>query len=172
MAVKTADGRSARERLLAAADELFYAEGIHVVGVDRVVERAGVTKATLYNTFGSKDDLVRCYLEEHMRRRKERIARILAAHDTPRDRILGIFAEMEELLAGSKFRGCRFISAAAESRPGDASEAELAICEVNTGIFAFDADALRGALPRLRAENAQLASTSHSRQRSPAPRGR
>jgi AcrR family transcriptional regulator len=122
MAVKTADGRSARERLLAAADELFYAEGVHVVGVDRVVERAGVTKATLYNTFGSKDDLVRSYLEEHMRRRKERIARILAAHESPRDGILGIFAEIEELLAGSKFRGCRFISAAAESRPGDASE--------------------------------------------------
>jgi AcrR family transcriptional regulator len=121
MAVKTAFG-SARERLLAAADELFYAEGVHVVGVDRVVERAGVTKATLYNTFGSKDGLVRSYLEDHMRRRKERIARILAAHDTPRDRILGIFAEMEELLAGSKFRGCRFISAAAESRPGDAGE--------------------------------------------------
>jgi len=113
---------SARDRLLAAADELFYAEGVHVVGVDRVVERARVTKASLYNTFGSKEELVRAYLEQHLRRRKERIARILAANNTPRARLTGVFAEVEELLAGSAFRGCRFIAAAAEARPGDASE--------------------------------------------------
>ncbi len=113
---------SAKDRLLAAADDLFYSEGVHVVGVDRIVERAGVTKASLYNTFGSKEELVRAYLEQHMRRRQARIARILASNDTPRGRILGVFAEVEELLAGSAFRGCRFISAAAEARPGDASE--------------------------------------------------
>src|SRR5437660_777169 len=95
MAVKTVPRKSARERLLAAADQLFYAEGVHVVGVDRIAERAGVTKATLYNTFGSKEDLVRAYLEQHMRRRQERIARILAANESPRKRILGIFAEGE-----------------------------------------------------------------------------
>jgi len=120
--MKTAERPSARDRLLTAADELFYAEGVHVVGVDRIVERAGVTKASLYNTFGSKEELVRAYLERHMRRRQERVARILAANDTPRERTLAIFAEVEELLAGSKFRGCRFIMATAEARPGDASE--------------------------------------------------
>ena len=113
---------TARDRLLAAADELFYAEGVHVVGVDRIVERAGVTKASLYNTFGSKDELVRAYLENHFRRRQSRIAHILASHKTPRERLLAVFAEVEGLLAGSAFRGCRFISAAAESRPGDAGE--------------------------------------------------
>jgi AcrR family transcriptional regulator len=120
--LKSSQRLSARDRLLAAADDLFYSEGVHVVGVDRIVEQAGVTKASLYNTFGSKDELVRAYLEQHMRRRQERIARILAANDTPRKRILGIFAEVEDMLAGSQFRGCRFISAAAEARPGDASE--------------------------------------------------
>jgi AcrR family transcriptional regulator len=120
--MKTTERGSARERLLTAADKLFYAEGVHVVGVDRIVEQAGVTKASLYNTFGSKDELVRAYLEQHMRRRQERIARILTASDTPRERIVAIFAEVEGLLAGSQFRGCRFISAAAEARPGDASE--------------------------------------------------
>ena len=113
---------SARDRLLAAADELFYAEGVHVVGVDRIVERAGVTKASLYNTFGSKDELVRAYLENHFRRRQSRIAKILAAHTTPRERLVAMFAEVEGLLTGSAFRGCRFISAAAESRPGEAGE--------------------------------------------------
>lgn len=113
---------SARERLLAAADALFYAEGVHVVGVDRIVEQAGVTKASLYHTFGSKDELVRAYLERHFQTRQASIARILAAHATPRDRLLGVFAEIEKALAGSEFRGCRFISASAEARPGDASE--------------------------------------------------
>jgi len=119
---KTSKRLSARDRLLAAADELFYAEGVHVVGVDRIVERAGVTKASLYNTFGSKDELVRAYLENHFRRRQARIAQILAAYTTPRKRILGVFAEVEDLLAGSAFRGCRFISAAAESGRGEAGE--------------------------------------------------
>src|SRR5260370_37736793 len=121
MAVTTRQRKPARERLLEAADELFYAEGVHVVGVDRIAERAEVTKATLYNTFGSKEALVRAYLERHMQRRQDRIGRILAANDTPRKRILGIFAEIEQLLGGSTFRGCRFIMATAESRPGDAS---------------------------------------------------
>lgn len=114
---------SARDRLLAAADELFYAEGVHVVGVDRIVERAGVTKASLYNTFGSKEELVRAYLEKHLHNRQKSIGRILAANDTPRDRLLGVFAELEDAMAGSEFRGCRFIMAVAEARPGDASEA-------------------------------------------------
>jgi len=113
---------SARDRLLAAADDLFYAEGVHVVGVDRIVERAGVTKASLYSIFGSKDELVRAYLEKHFLNRQNRIARILASHTTPRQRILAVFAEVEDLLVGSAFRGCKFISAAAESRPGEAGE--------------------------------------------------
>src|SRR5216683_3667061 len=111
---------SARDRLLDASDELFYAEGVHVVGVDRIVERAGVTKASLYNTFGSKDELVRAYLENHFRRRQARVAHILAGNKTPRERLLAVFGEVEDLLSGSAFRGCRFISAAAESQPGDA----------------------------------------------------
>src|SRR6202165_4638355 len=113
---------SARERLLVAADELFYAEGVHVVGMDRIVERAGVAKASLYSIFGSKDELVRAYLENHLHQRQTGIGNIVAAHDTPRERLLGIFAEIEAALGGSEFRGCRFISAGAEARPGDASE--------------------------------------------------
>jgi AcrR family transcriptional regulator len=126
MDVKTAEAASkrvpARDRLLAAADELFYAEGVHVVGVDRIVARAGVTKASLYNTFGSKDGLVRAYLENHFSRRQRRVAKILAEHTTPRARLLAVFDEVEGMLAGSAFRGCRFISAAAESAPGEAGE--------------------------------------------------
>ena len=57
-----------------------------------------------------------------MRNRQESIDRILAANKTPRGRILGVFAELEDALKASAFRGCRFIMATAEARPGDASE--------------------------------------------------
>src|SRR3954469_13004950 len=79
---------SARERLLAAASELFYAEGVHTVGIDRVIERAGVAKASLYSTFGSKEELVRAYLERGAAARRERVTERLARHDEPRAKIL------------------------------------------------------------------------------------
>jgi AcrR family transcriptional regulator len=112
---------SARERLLAAANELFYNEGVHTVGIDRVIERAGVAKASLYNTFGSKDELVRCYLEGRHASTAGRITRTLDRYDTPRDRLLGVFEAQGELFAEPGFRGCAFASASAES-PSDVVE--------------------------------------------------
>ena len=126
MTRKTTQQQPARERLLAAADELFYSEGVHVVGVDRIARRAKVTKATLYNTFGSKEELVRAYLDRHLRNRQVDIGRIVSASRTPRAGILGVFAELEVALTASDFRGCRFIMATAEASAGDASEAASA----------------------------------------------
>src|SRR5258706_7319437 len=92
MATKETPRPSARERLLAAADELFYVEGVNTVGIDRVIERAGVAKASLYNTFGSKEELVRAYLMQRHGRWAERVSQQLAErYDTPRDRLLGVF---------------------------------------------------------------------------------
>jgi len=122
MSIKTMDRRSARERLLAAADELFYADGVHTVGIDRVIERAGVAKATLYSAFGSKDELIRCYLTARHAARQERMTRKLARYDTPRARLLGVFDVLGELVAEPGFRGCAFLNASAESSPGSAIE--------------------------------------------------
>jgi AcrR family transcriptional regulator len=119
MGAKAAAGPSARERLLEAANELFYDEGVHTVGIDRVIERAGVAKASLYNTFGSKDELVRAYLEGRHARIAARITRYLERYDDPRDQLLGVFEAQGEVFAESGFRGCAFVSASAES-PGEA----------------------------------------------------
>jgi AcrR family transcriptional regulator len=113
MAPTKLDG-SARERLLAAANELFYAEGVHTVGIDRVIERAGVAKASLYGSFGSKEELVRAYLEHRSMSRRERITKRLARYDDPRARILGVFDLMAEMVAEPTFRGCAFVNASAE----------------------------------------------------------
>jgi len=106
---------SARERLLAAADELFYAEGVHTVGIDRIIERAGVAKASLYSSFGSKEELVRAYLEHRHEIRRGRLLAGLERFDNPRDRLLGVFDVLAELTATPGFRGCAFYNASAES---------------------------------------------------------
>src|SRR5262245_25685813 len=105
---------SARDRLLAAATELFYEEGVHTVGIDRVIERAGVAKASLYSTFGSKEELVRAYLAARAEARQRRILDRTARHDDPRARILGIFDLLGEQVAAPTYRGCAFVNASAE----------------------------------------------------------
>ncbi len=113
---------SARDRLLAAADELFYAEGVHTVGIDRIIERAGVAKASLYSTFGSKDELVRAYLEGRHELRRTRLLAGLDRFDDPRDRLLGVFEVLSDMTSTPGFRGCAFYNASAESPAGSAVE--------------------------------------------------
>jgi AcrR family transcriptional regulator len=118
---------SARERLLAAADTLFYEEGVQTVGIDRIIERAGVAKASLYNTFGSKDQLIREYLEGRHARISARVSRAVEQYDTPRERLLAVFESQGHMFADPAFRGCAFASASAEAQPGSgAAEATAA----------------------------------------------
>lgn len=111
---------SARDRLLAAATELFYEEGVHTVGIDRVIERAGVAKASLYSTFGSKDELVRAYLAGQAEARQRRVTERIARHDgDPRAQVLAIYELLGERIAGPSYRGCAFINARAEGPRGE-----------------------------------------------------
>src|SRR3954467_4720913 len=110
--------KPARERLLAAADELFYAEGVHTVGIDRIIERAGVAKASLYSSFGSKEELVRAYLEGRHERRRTRVLDGLARFDNPGDGLLGVFDVLAEVASQPNYRGCAFYNANAEAPIG------------------------------------------------------
>ena len=112
---------SPRERLLKAADELFYAEGVNSVGIDRVIERADVARASLYSTFGSKDELIRAYLEHRMEISKSRLRAAVEAHDDPRERLLGVFGVQAALFARPDYHGCAFNRATAEAQPGSAA---------------------------------------------------
>jgi AcrR family transcriptional regulator len=115
--------QTARDRLLTAANELFYREGVHTVGIDRVIERAGVAKASLYNTFGSKDELVGAYLKGRHASTAARITRYLERFETPREKLLGVFEAQGELFAEPDFRGCAFVSASSESPSGVVEQA-------------------------------------------------
>ncbi|WP_392673709.1 TetR/AcrR family transcriptional regulator [Streptomyces sp. LN785] len=109
-----ADG-TPRERLLAAAADLFYQEGIRSVGIGRLLDRAGVAKASLYDAFGSKDALVAAYLRERHDAMREHFQRAIACHYTPRARVLAPFDVQAEFAADSTYRGCAFARATAES---------------------------------------------------------
>ncbi len=108
---------SARERLLAAGDELFYSEGIHTVGIDRVIEKAGVAKGSLYYSFEGKDDLIAAYLEGRHERRKARIEAAFAVLDDPREKILALYDVLHDIASVPGYRGCAFANAVVEARP-------------------------------------------------------
>ena len=112
---------SPRERLLKAADELFYAEGVNSVGIDRVIARADVARASLYSTFGSKDELIRAYLERRMEISKARLRAAVEAHADPRERLLSVFGAQAALFARPGYHGCPFNRATAEAQPGSAA---------------------------------------------------
>jgi AcrR family transcriptional regulator len=122
MATKAAnpERRSARERLLSAAEELFYREGINTVGIDRIIEHAGVAKASLYDCFGSKEELIRSYLSARHESRRQRITEGLKRFTTPRERLLGVFDIQSETFRANNFRGCPFVRASAEVKPDSA----------------------------------------------------
>jgi AcrR family transcriptional regulator len=109
---------SARERLLAAANELFYAEGVQTVGIDRIIERAGVAKASLYNLFGSKEELVAAYLASRHDFTVGRISSAIERVHDPRDKILAVFDAQAQLYQRPDFNGCAFVAASTEA-PSD-----------------------------------------------------
>jgi AcrR family transcriptional regulator len=99
--------KSPAERILAAADKLFYTQGIRAVGVDSVAAEAGVSKRTLYNYYPSKDALIAAYLTGRFRH--------VAPSDAPaREQILGYFGYLERMIADGSFRGCPYVNAVTE----------------------------------------------------------
>jgi AcrR family transcriptional regulator len=126
--IATVEGGSPRDRLLAAANELFYEHGVHTVGIDTIIERAGVAKASLYSTFGSKDGLVRGYLEARHEARRARLTAEIERHEDPKDRLLAIFDVLATTVAQPGFRGCAFANAVAES------ELDSAAADVTRGV--------------------------------------
>jgi AcrR family transcriptional regulator len=102
------------QRILDVASELFYSRGIHAVGVDTIAAESGVTKRTLYDRFGSKDNLVTAYLTARHRRWRQLVLEHLdAAPPDPVVRVLVPFDVLPEWLTASS-RGCSFVNAFAE----------------------------------------------------------
>jgi AcrR family transcriptional regulator len=106
---------SARDRLLDTAAELFYREGIHAVGIQRLIEEAGIAKASLYAHFPSKDDLIAAYLaREADAARRAITADIVEGPGDARAKLLRLFDFVGDRIGREDFRGCPFLNAAGE----------------------------------------------------------
>jgi AcrR family transcriptional regulator len=104
----------ARQRLLATATRIFYAEGIHAVGVDRLIAEAKVTRATFYRHFPGKEDLVLSYLREVHTMERATVETAIADNSEPVDALLAIARSIAQGIQSPGFRGCAFLNAAAE----------------------------------------------------------
>lgn len=105
---------SSRERVIGVAEDLFYRNGFHAVGLDHILREAGITKTTFYNHFESKDQLILDVLKSHDRWWRDTFCTALQRHggEAPRDQLLALPALVDELLEQDSFNGCIFINVA------------------------------------------------------------
>jgi len=116
------DRVSVKERLLEAAAELFYSQGVGATGIDAITAHAGVAKMSLYNNFESKTELVTAYIQRRHAEWHALYRARVAAAKTPRDRVLAVFDSYVDHAALAYrwgFRGCGLLNAAAELPVGD-----------------------------------------------------
>jgi AcrR family transcriptional regulator len=115
----------ARDRILETAADLFYDHGFHAIGVDLIIERAGVAKTTLYRHFPSKDDLIVAHLDEANTRFWSWFEDAVDPDVPPREQLVGLFDAMAKLATSAACLGCTFQVTAAEfpeaGHPGHAT---------------------------------------------------
>ena len=116
---RTTSGPTTRARILAAAGELFYSQGIRATSADRIIEQVGITKVTFYRHFPTKSDLVVAYLEQQSAAEQAWMSSVLRQGD-PTGTLRSLATDIGAASCRPGFRGCAFINAAAEfSDPAD-----------------------------------------------------
>jgi len=105
----------AADRIRATVRELFYRQGIRAVGIEEIVERAGVTKPSLYRNFASKDELAAAYMRDYDADFWGRFDAVIAKHPgDPRAQVIGYLAGVGARAQGADYRGCGMTNAAVE----------------------------------------------------------
>lgn len=140
--------KQGRERLVHVAIELFYSHGFQAVGIDRILDAAGVTKTTFYKHFESKDDLIMAAIQQRDKWEMQAWTKAVAkvGGDDPRQQLLAFFDVLDLWFNSPDFRGCQFINAAAEfPNPHDPVHKVAAHHKRNTRDFFRDLAAAAGA---------------------------
>ncbi|MFE7311817.1 TetR/AcrR family transcriptional regulator [Streptomyces sp. NPDC057555] len=161
-------------RILDTASRLFYEQGIRAVGVEAIAEEAGVTKKTLYDRFGSKEDLILAYLRARDERWRSTLVRYVEARGgTPEEQLLATFSALRDWMRECNPRGCAFVNAYVElpaDHPGQGVAREQKawlmgyLAELATAAGADDPAALAGQLLILH-EGACIANSMRSVER-------
>jgi AcrR family transcriptional regulator len=115
------DHASARDRLLAATEQLIYSGGIHATGIDAIVRLSGAARKSMYACFASKHDLVAAALGQRDERWMNWFSNAVeAGGGSARDRLLAMFDVLRNWFAADGFHGCAFLNAAGEiGKPDD-----------------------------------------------------
>ncbi len=106
--------RPPRERILNTASELFFHQGVRATGINEVIEKSGVAKATFYHHFPTKDDLCLAFLRDRNASEFEAIAAFVRGQDSPRERFLAVMGALLPWLEANRLRGCVFLNMVAE----------------------------------------------------------
>ena len=101
---------SARDRIVRTAADLFYRNGFRATGINEVIEKAGVAKATFYAHFPTKDELCLAYLKERNSEEAQEILDFVATKKTPLARFYGVMDSIESWAKRTEYRGCQFIN--------------------------------------------------------------
>ncbi|ASW54533.1 TetR/AcrR family transcriptional regulator [Plantactinospora sp. KBS50] len=110
---RATSGSATRARILAAANQLFYTQGIRATSADRIIEQVGITKVTFYRHFRTKNELVVAYLEEQAAAERQWMASTRRKGD-PLGSLRTLATDIGSVSCRPGFRGCAFINAAAE----------------------------------------------------------
>ncbi len=104
-----------RDHLVDTALEIFYRDGFHASGIDKIIAESGVARMTLYNHFKSKDELILAALRRRDETFRNWFMRAVERRGAaPRDRLLAVYDVLDEWFAEKGFSGCMFVNASAE----------------------------------------------------------
>ncbi len=103
-----------RERIVDAADRLFYTRGVNSVGMDQVRDAAGVSLRRLYAAFPAKEDVILAVLDKRHRAWTDAVEERIAAAPDARAKVLAVYDFLTDWFAEADFRGCAFVNTFAE----------------------------------------------------------
>ena len=106
--------RNVREHILTVASDLFYREGVHAVGVDTIIARAGVAKSSLYRYFRTKDELIAAYVQSEDDAFWQQWDIVASPHPGPHEKLVALLTWIGTKIAAPGYRGCPQLNVVAE----------------------------------------------------------
>ncbi|UOQ68778.1 TetR/AcrR family transcriptional regulator [Hymenobacter volaticus] len=115
--MKTKATANVRQRILETAARLFYQQGYPLTGINQLIAEADVAKASLYQHFRTKDEILLAYLQQASQQWFQQVAEATASGTTPKAKVLAVFDMLHDFLVTENFRGCNFQNALLQLPP-------------------------------------------------------
>jgi AcrR family transcriptional regulator len=103
-----------KDQIVETASRLFYEQGYNATGINQIIEEAGVAKASLYQHFPSKEDLLAEYLSIEAARTMDSLNKEVARYSTVQEKVMAIFDNLGRIIRKSEFQGCQFLNIVSE----------------------------------------------------------